>query len=795
MAILNFTGFELGSTADQVLNEFDNSGGTWSIQSTTKRTGTYALRANPTTTAVGYVQIRSHAATGLKGAFSAANLFITFYFRYATKPAATSEEIFLANNGTDLLAIRIDSEGKLSLYNATTQIGSTGTTVLSANTWYRIELNLNDTANTQELKIDGTVEISGTGTTAASWTSFRLGKATNRNGQTVDFFYDDVCVSDSAYPGAGVARLAIPIGAGAAAGWTNGTGTTFAEVDEIAPESDGADATYIQASATQDNQDHTFDMQTWATIGGVGTIKAVKTMVIAKTGSVSNTSTVGLRSLINGSANEATGLELLTTYQMLGKIFETDWSASGVITSADFDSIEVGMFADTIAQTQRFTWAGLGVWEDAVASSATATIVSSLDEITAALNAYMASSPNIVSAVDEIIATLSVNQSQLVTVGSELDEIICSLSVNQSYPVTIVSNLDEISAALNAYEASSPNIVASVDEATADLSANQSYPFTIVSALDEAEASLNAYMASSPNIVSSVDEATSDLSVNQTQLTTIVSSADEIEASLNVLQSYLLTISSSADEAEATLNAYMASGPNLIATTDEITADLNVTQSLLTTIVAALDEADSSLNVYEAAGPNITSAIDEAETSLSVSQSQLVTIEAMLDEISAALQVDMYPLITIASMLAEASASLSVEHTDAVVPPAPAPPNKGRLPQQLAARPAIDLAEIQIPIRLRPVHIDDPQPVLAYLFAEAILRAAMRLQGDALAHLTSSASALHRSRPLSATRAVASLHAEGQRPTLYELVMLRQTVADQQTKMRQREDEWLLLGE
>lgn len=364
MGILNFCGWESGNGI-----EAQATAGTFEVQTTVKRTGTYALRCNPVTTGAGYHTLGNSQSQGLHTAFSASNLFVSFYFRYATKPAAAYEPIFVAISSTTSIWLSITSGGVLTLRNSALTLIATGTAVLVADTWYRIDVNVNDTANTQEVKVDGTVDISSTEATSSSFLLVRFGKVLNTNSQTVDFFYDDACWADDAYPGAGECKIAVPIGAGAAAGWTNGTGTTFAEVDEIPPNT----TDYIQAAATEDNADHTFDMQTAATTGVTGTIGAVKTMVSALTESVAGASTVAHRRLFNSTAFELTALGLTTTYQTLFKVDVTDPSAGGgAITIADFDSIEVGMAANTIAQTQRFTVAYLTIWSDGVVAGATA---------------------------------------------------------------------------------------------------------------------------------------------------------------------------------------------------------------------------------------------------------------------------------------------------------------------------------------------------------------------------------------------------------------------------------------
>lgn len=370
MAIFNFFGYETGN-----LIENASSSGTVAASTVVKRTGAYALRTNPTLTAVGWARHTTLAATGLIADMAVANFFATFYFRYAVKPAANSEEILslIGTAGEQKGRLRINSTGTIALYNNTPTLQATGSAVLAQDTWYRFDINWNDTANTQEIKIyndpaPGVTPtlldtIAGTITTAESVAGLYLGKVQDRNGNTVDFYFDDVCFSDSAYPGAGECKIAVPIGAGAASSWTNGAFTdTFADVDEIPH---NTDTDYLEASGAGDNTDHTLDMQASATIGINGAIGAVKTIVIAREAADTGVNSVAHRRLFNGSGFELTALELTTTYALLAVVDVTDPSAGGgVITTADFDSIEVGMAANAIVDAQRFTAAYVTVWSD-----------------------------------------------------------------------------------------------------------------------------------------------------------------------------------------------------------------------------------------------------------------------------------------------------------------------------------------------------------------------------------------------------------------------------------------------
>lgn len=204
-AIVNFTGFETGTTLEAF-----TTGGTISLQSSVVRTANYALQVNSTTTGTGTFNILGLAGddTGRFGNLNISTAYYTFYFRYATKPAANDEPIFRANDdaSTPKFELRLDSDSQLNAYDSDLTLLSSGTTVLAADTWYLIEVKVGTgVTGAYEVKISGVSEYSGTGNLLATKgnSQFFLGKTTNRNGNTVDFYYDDFCVDNADYPGAG----------------------------------------------------------------------------------------------------------------------------------------------------------------------------------------------------------------------------------------------------------------------------------------------------------------------------------------------------------------------------------------------------------------------------------------------------------------------------------------------------------------------------------------------------------------------------------------------------------------
>jgi hypothetical protein len=338
MAILNLSGWEPGDATESA-----TTSGTISVQGTTKRSGAYALQVNPTTTAVGYHQFRNSTWTAgsVDAVFAHDDLYVTFYFRDATKPAANDEEIMqFQHTGGTKLAIRINSSGNLLAYNGTPTLVATGSTALSADTWYRLDVKCGTSATVgaYEVKINGTSEFSGTTNTSANQhTLIRVGKVANRNGNTVDYFYDDLIISDSAYVGAGAVEIMVCTSSGTYSQWTAGTGSTFAEVDDVPH--DGV-TSYLTATAQNDAS--TFNLESSATAGISGTINAVKMMVVAAR--VGGTNTSYQARIRNGSTDvDSATVNGVSGYTARSSIIATDPNGGIAWTTGGLDSTEIGV--------------------------------------------------------------------------------------------------------------------------------------------------------------------------------------------------------------------------------------------------------------------------------------------------------------------------------------------------------------------------------------------------------------------------------------------------------------------
>lgn len=345
----NLTGFDVGSTI-----EATQTNGAFSIQTSVVRTGSYALRTNPNTTGSGWFDFRGYNPGGTGTAINGNTIFLRFYFRYATKPAALSEPIIrsFSQNFTKL-ELRINSDGNLVAYDTGLVSLATGTTVLAQDTWYRINVEINTGATAAyEVLVDGVSDMSGTGDLSTeAHRGVEFGK-TNRNGNSVDFFYDDIIISDSAQPSAGAVKTMLPNANGTYQDFTVGAGVGdhYTLVNETP--NDG-DTSYL-VSTLSAGEAETFALEDTATVGISGTINAVKAMAIVKRdGAANGTVEVRIRSASTDSDNG--GAQAGVAYVDLAHILDTDPATGTTWLVSALDSVETGVQEDETTDRTRLT--------------------------------------------------------------------------------------------------------------------------------------------------------------------------------------------------------------------------------------------------------------------------------------------------------------------------------------------------------------------------------------------------------------------------------------------------------
>lgn len=337
MACFLICGFELGSNLEaQSVNLSASS----SIQTTTKRTGGYALKIG----AVGdYVRFDSRATTtGAWAATGRADSWIRFYFRYKTKPSSGREWIFdVRDTSTNpKMFLGLNSDGTLSAYcfDGTSLIG-TSASALSADTWYRLELKVGTGSDAEcTVKVDGSTVISDTwdvGETNGAYYDF--GSLVSVGGNSIEFYYDDIYGETATYPGAGQCEVMQVTGDGNYTTWTASTGDKWNCIDEI-PYSN---SDYVESTLTSD-QAYTGALESAATAGISGTINCAEQIIgVKRSGSANGTIRMRLRSNTTDS-DTGTNYGSTSTEVTLGRIFATDPATSAAWTTSGLDGVEVG---------------------------------------------------------------------------------------------------------------------------------------------------------------------------------------------------------------------------------------------------------------------------------------------------------------------------------------------------------------------------------------------------------------------------------------------------------------------
>jgi len=185
MATLTWlTGFEHGVLSVNGAGLFDTIAGTVAVQGAVKRTGSYALQANPSPAAASYV--RKVLASSI--------MVVSLYVRFAQWPS-TESVVCQAETTGDSMYIAINPTTHKLYPRIASTSGSEEGDALLLDTWYRIDARFDPTANPWKVdwQLDGTPMTQFTNAQAAA-TMYALwvGPAWSA---TNNVFYDDVRVS------------------------------------------------------------------------------------------------------------------------------------------------------------------------------------------------------------------------------------------------------------------------------------------------------------------------------------------------------------------------------------------------------------------------------------------------------------------------------------------------------------------------------------------------------------------------------------------------------------------------
>lgn len=342
---LHLSGGDLG------LEEYLFVNGTISAATSGCRTGSGCIRNNPTTTAVGYFLAAQYDSGGLPNYGTQTTQTFSFYFKPVTVPGSNYECFAMetVDSGGFGLAPCIDSSRHLRVYKVdafaptATQCGSTGATTVS-NAWWRIELTATKgTSGAFDLKIapdDNTPsvsEVSGTcNSGTGAWQEAWIGKVANVNGQTVDWYFDDI-VEATQEPGPHKVRTLVPDAAGNYAVCNNGTSSLFSAVDDfITGVANDGDTTYIGETGSG-ACNSSFNLNSSATNGISGVILGIEAWAFQRR-VAGDTAAVGLRT---GSTDFLSSQATLTAaYLPYGKTFTLNPNTLNAWTTAELDAVE-----------------------------------------------------------------------------------------------------------------------------------------------------------------------------------------------------------------------------------------------------------------------------------------------------------------------------------------------------------------------------------------------------------------------------------------------------------------------
>ena len=241
------------------------------------RSGSLGLRVAATS------GVRSQVGINIPGSGAWFSQFIRMYVRLISLPGTAR---FIAGEtsaavGSSDLGLRLNTDGSLTycLGNGTNVIATTS--LLTLNTWYRVEIGADSLTDARCLKLNGTMQGSGWGTIPSesfSFNSWSMG-ALDTVAATFSLDIDDVAMDWEDFPGYGKTGLSVPSALQTDnANWTlTGAANKVAAVSDIASPDD--DSGYI-LSPTNTTDEIIFTLSNPVPAGAIP--KAAQTVVRAK---------------------------------------------------------------------------------------------------------------------------------------------------------------------------------------------------------------------------------------------------------------------------------------------------------------------------------------------------------------------------------------------------------------------------------------------------------------------------------------------------------------------------------
>jgi hypothetical protein len=272
--------------------------------------------------------------------------YATLICGFAFRPAVAGTNRFFAfrDAGTDQVGLAINGSGRLIVYRGTTAtVLATGTTVLSLNVWYWIEIKVTfANAGTIEVKLDGASEIASTAadtTNTANAFANQILIAAGSNGQ---YDFDDLYLCDNSgannndFLGIRRVQTVAPSGAGSSSQWTPSAGSNNQNVDDSPGPDD--DTTY-NSTATAGHVD-LYAMSDLA--GSPSDVAFVQTVIRARMDDAGPRS-IRDKCKSGGTTSDGASKALSVSYNNYLQLRETDPDTGVKFTAAGFNAAEFGV--------------------------------------------------------------------------------------------------------------------------------------------------------------------------------------------------------------------------------------------------------------------------------------------------------------------------------------------------------------------------------------------------------------------------------------------------------------------
>lgn len=348
--------------------EIDGSSGTTpTVDSSTKRSGDYAYRANTSSNTATIYKTWAASAQSAKYWFRA-------YVRVDTAPGVEMAFLKVGTTTNNKIGVRMNTDRTIELWNEedSTQIGS-ASSALSLSTWYRVEVFIDTTtlsSTDATLKLDGVTVASSTAENlAAGIDRLTWGNLTST---TANMYFDDFAINgDSSkadnWPGEGKVVNMQPNADGDNVAWSDkgANSVDYDEINEVTP--DTGSTAFIYSATSGQLDDVELESASSAGITTGDTIKLVQVGAMYRTCGISGNmacaasdTDVSYRTRIKASSGGTTedsgnigsndssgvvyvndddgvGLSKLTLYDKPGSTNYTPW------TTADLDTTQIGV--------------------------------------------------------------------------------------------------------------------------------------------------------------------------------------------------------------------------------------------------------------------------------------------------------------------------------------------------------------------------------------------------------------------------------------------------------------------